>query len=138
MNYLSVEKLSKAFGEKILFKDISFGLDAGEKKALIARNGAGKSTLARLVVGLWAPTAGGIYLDGQSTYTHERGSFGESTSAVGSAKYGASRWLASTMRSSRSRPGSNRQVAHAGSPWILARQGRMRGQPPINFSNRSN
>ena len=30
-----------------------------------------------LIVGLWAPTAGGIFLDGQSTFAHERGSFGE-------------------------------------------------------------
>ncbi len=62
MNYLSVEKLSKAFGEKVLFKDISFGLDAGEKKALIARNGAGKSTLMQILVGKESADKGRVVL----------------------------------------------------------------------------
>ena len=44
MNYLSVEKLTKGVGERILFQDISFGLDQGQKTALIARNGTGKTT----------------------------------------------------------------------------------------------
>ena len=43
---------------------------------VIGPSGAGKSTLARLVVGLWRPTTGGIFLDGQSTFLHERASFG--------------------------------------------------------------
>lgn len=62
LNYLSVEKLSKAFGDKVLFKEISFGLDAGEKKALIARNGAGKSTLMQILVGKEAADAGRVVL----------------------------------------------------------------------------
>ncbi|MER2510105.1 MAG: type I secretion system permease/ATPase [Amaricoccus sp.] len=60
-----------------LIRNVSFQIEAGELLGIVGPSGAGKSTLARLVVGLWAPTAGGIYLDGQSTYTHERGSFGE-------------------------------------------------------------
>jgi len=52
MNYLSVEKLSKSIGEKLLFDQISFGLEKGDKTALIARNGAGKSTLLNIVAGL--------------------------------------------------------------------------------------
>lgn len=51
MNYLSVERLSKSFGIKPLFHEISFGLNAGDKKALIAKNGAGKSTLMQVLVG---------------------------------------------------------------------------------------
>lgn len=62
LNYLSVEKLSKAFGDKILFKEISFGLDAGQKKALIARNGAGKSTLMQILVGKESADKGRVVL----------------------------------------------------------------------------
>ena len=63
--------------ERALLRNVSFRLEAGELIGVIGASGAGKSTLARLIVGLWAPTAGGIFLDGQSTFTHERGSFGE-------------------------------------------------------------
>jgi ATP-binding cassette subfamily F protein uup len=49
MNYLSVDQLSKRYGERILFEDISFGLAKGDKVALIANNGTGKSTLLRIL-----------------------------------------------------------------------------------------
>jgi len=49
MNVLSVENLSKHYGEKVLFRDISFGLEKGDKVALIARNGTGKSSLLRIL-----------------------------------------------------------------------------------------
>ncbi|MBK6445393.1 MAG: ABC-F family ATP-binding cassette domain-containing protein [Bacteroidetes bacterium] len=51
MNLLSVENLSKSYGEKILFDGISFGIAKGEKVALIARNGTGKTTLMRILAG---------------------------------------------------------------------------------------
>lgn len=60
-----------------LLRNVSFRIEPGEMVGVIGPSGAGKSTLARLVVGLWSPTAGGIFLDGQSTYRHERASFGE-------------------------------------------------------------
>jgi len=60
MNYLSVEKLTKAFGEKLLFEDISFGLSEGQKTALIARNGAGKSTLLKILAGKEIPDEGEV------------------------------------------------------------------------------
>lgn len=59
-----------------LLRNISFRIEAGELLGVVGPSGAGKSTLARLVVGLWMPTAGGIFLDGQSTFSHERSSFG--------------------------------------------------------------
>jgi ATP-binding cassette subfamily F protein uup len=51
MNLLSVEQLSKSFGTKDLFKKISFGINYGEKVALIAKNGQGKSTLINILKG---------------------------------------------------------------------------------------
>ena len=49
-NILSVENLYKSFGEKELIEDISFGINKGQKVALIARNGAGKSTLLNIIM----------------------------------------------------------------------------------------
>ncbi len=51
MNYLSVEAVSKSFGTKPLFNKISFGLNQGDRIALIAKNGSGKSTLLKILVG---------------------------------------------------------------------------------------
>ena len=51
MNYLSVEGLSKSYGIKTLFSDVTFGVEKGDKTALIASNGSGKSTLLRILVG---------------------------------------------------------------------------------------
>ena len=46
-NVLSVEGLSKRYGERLLFEDLTFGLGRGHRVALVARNGTGKSTLMR-------------------------------------------------------------------------------------------
>ncbi len=51
MNYLSVHKLKKRFGEKELFHDVNFGIDQGQKAGLVAANGSGKSTLLRILLG---------------------------------------------------------------------------------------
>ena len=45
MNFLSVENLTKSFGERILFSNVSFGIDQGQKVAIVAKNGSGKTTL---------------------------------------------------------------------------------------------
>jgi ATP-binding cassette subfamily F protein uup len=60
LNYLQVDNLSKAYGEKILFRNISFSIDKGQKVALIARNGTGKSSLMHILAGLEAPDSGKI------------------------------------------------------------------------------
>lgn len=52
MNYLSVENISKSYGLKTLFKDITFGIEKGQKIAFIAKNGTGKSTLLKVLAGL--------------------------------------------------------------------------------------
>ena len=52
MNYLSVENISKSYGERILFKDVSFGINKDQKIAFIAKNGSGKTTIMNMINGL--------------------------------------------------------------------------------------
>jgi ATP-binding cassette subfamily F protein uup len=52
MNLLSISEASKEIGDKLLYKDISFGIDENEKIAIIGVNGCGKSTLLRIIAGL--------------------------------------------------------------------------------------
>ena len=51
MNYLSVDSLSKSFGDNLLFENLSFGLQKVDKVAFVAANGAGKTTLMRMLTG---------------------------------------------------------------------------------------
>ncbi len=51
MNYLSVENLTKYYGDRVLFENLNFGLSKGDRVALIAANGAGKSTLLKILAG---------------------------------------------------------------------------------------
>ena len=51
MNYLTLENISKTYGEKILFQDISLQISKGQKIALVAKNGTGKTTLLRVISG---------------------------------------------------------------------------------------
>ena len=60
MNYLSVERLTKSFDEKQLFEEITFGLDQGQKAALVGVNGCGKSTLLKVIAGLLHPNSGEV------------------------------------------------------------------------------
>lgn len=60
MNILQVEHLSKSYGEKILFHDISLGISKGQKVALIARNGTGKTTLMNVIAGIDSADSGRI------------------------------------------------------------------------------
>jgi ATP-binding cassette subfamily F protein uup len=58
MNYLSIENISKSYGDQLLFEGIGFGLERGDKAALIARNGTGKTTLLRILAGKEASDSG--------------------------------------------------------------------------------
>jgi len=58
MNYLSAENLALSFGEQMLFEDLTFGLEKGDKTALIAKNGSGKTTLLRILMGKMASDSG--------------------------------------------------------------------------------
>lgn len=60
MNLLSVNQLSKSFGDKVLFRNINFGINYGDKVALIAKNGSGKSTLFKILQGIEIPDSGEV------------------------------------------------------------------------------
>lgn len=49
MNLLSVEGISKSYGERTIFEPLSFGVSIGQKIALIAKNGSGKTTLLKII-----------------------------------------------------------------------------------------
>ena len=61
---LTVENLTKSYGDKLLFEDISFGINAGQKVALIARNGYGKSSLLDILTGKVLQDSGRVTLRG--------------------------------------------------------------------------
>ncbi|WP_372973276.1 ABC-F family ATP-binding cassette domain-containing protein [Muriicola sp.] len=58
MNLVSVEEISKGFGERILFSGLSFGINAGQKIALIAQNGTGKTSILNILAGKDQPDTG--------------------------------------------------------------------------------
>lgn len=60
MVYLQVENLTKSFGDRLLFENISFGIDQGQRVALIAQNGTGKTTLLNLLIGRESQDSGTI------------------------------------------------------------------------------
>jgi len=60
MNLLSVESVSKRYGERLLFGEISFGIQKGQKTALVAKNGTGKSSLLKIIAGLEPPDSGNV------------------------------------------------------------------------------
>jgi ATP-binding cassette subfamily F protein uup len=62
VNYLSVENISKSFGERTLFKDISFGINKDQKIAFIAKNGSGKTTIMSIINGLDESDTGQVVL----------------------------------------------------------------------------
>lgn len=68
MNYLSADNISKTYGDQELFSGLQFGLQKGEKTALVANNGAGKSTLLKILIGRETPDTGQVTLrDGVKT-----------------------------------------------------------------------
>lgn len=60
INYVSVESVAKAFGEKVLFNDLSFGINQDQKIGLIAKNGAGKTSLLDILAGKQKPDSGQV------------------------------------------------------------------------------
>ncbi len=62
MNYLSVENISKSFGERTLFANLSFGINKDQKIAFIAKNGSGKTQIMRMINGDDEPDTGQIII----------------------------------------------------------------------------
>ena len=60
MNLLSVENIAKAYGEHVLFSDISFGINKDQKIALIAKNGSGKTSILNILSGIDTPDSGQV------------------------------------------------------------------------------
>ncbi|MEM9362759.1 MAG: ABC-F family ATP-binding cassette domain-containing protein [Bacteroidota bacterium] len=60
MNLLTVENIAKSYGELVLFSKISFGINKGQKIALVAKNGSGKTSILNIVSGEDVPEAGHI------------------------------------------------------------------------------
>ena len=62
MHYASIENISKTFGVRTLFKNITLNVEEGDKIALVARNGSGKSTLLKIITGLDTPDEGTVWV----------------------------------------------------------------------------
>ena len=60
MNLLSVENIGKSYGERVLFQDISFGVNKDQKIAFIAKNGDGKTTVLNILSGKDTPDSGQV------------------------------------------------------------------------------
>ena len=60
MNILNIEHIHKIFGDKVIFDDISCGIDQGEKIGIIGVNGTGKTTLLRVIAGEEEPDEGQV------------------------------------------------------------------------------
>ncbi len=60
MNYVSIENVAKAFGERVLFKNISFGINEGQKIGFVAKNGTGKTSLLDIIAGDEEPDEGQV------------------------------------------------------------------------------
>jgi ATP-binding cassette subfamily F protein uup len=60
VNYLSVENVTKAYGERELFSNLSFGINEGDKVGFVAKNGTGKTSLLNILSGADTPYAGNV------------------------------------------------------------------------------
>ena len=82
--YLDVQHLTKSFGSRVLFDDISFGIAEGQKVGLVARNGSGKSTLLSILAGTEGYDAGTIIFrrDLRVGYLEQSPKFNESDTVL--------------------------------------------------------
>ena len=71
-NVLSVEGLTKRYGEKLLFEGLTFGLSAGQRVAIVAKNGSGKTTLMKSICGIEPSEAGKIVFSSNVSWSYLR------------------------------------------------------------------
>ena len=62
MNYLSVENISKSFGARTMFENVSFGINKDQKIAFVAKNGTGKTTILNIITGNDFPDSGQVVM----------------------------------------------------------------------------
>jgi len=60
VSYIQIENLTKSVGERMLFADVTFGVNQGDKIGLIAKNGTGKTTMLRIIAGIESPDSGKV------------------------------------------------------------------------------
>ena len=92
-SFLQVENISKSYGDKVLFRNISFNINEGDKIALIAPNGTGKSSLLKILAGVDSSDRGGeikfmrnikvAFLDQNTSFNPERTLYDEVYSRLG-------------------------------------------------------
>lgn len=63
MNYITAENLTKSYGIRTLFEDISFTVNEGDKIAIVAKNGSGKSTLLKILMGRETADSGNVFVN---------------------------------------------------------------------------
>ncbi|AQX03823.1 ABC transporter [Elizabethkingia meningoseptica] len=63
MNYVTAENLTKSYGVKVLFENISFNINEGDKIAIVAKNGSGKSTLLKILMGKEIADRGNVVIN---------------------------------------------------------------------------
>lgn len=59
-NILTLEEISKSYGDRLLFGDVTFGVEQGDKIGIVARNGTGKTTLLRIIAGIESADSGTV------------------------------------------------------------------------------
>ena len=84
VSYLQIEELTKSYGDRVLFSDVTFGINEGDKVGLIAKNGTGKTTLLRIIAGLEDYDSGKItfHNDLRVGYLEQMSSFFSSKSVI--------------------------------------------------------
>lgn len=84
MNIITVENISKGYGDKLLFKDITFGINSDERIGLIGVNGVGKSTFLKIIAGVEAPDSGRRIINQQANiqYLFQNPEFDETSTVL--------------------------------------------------------
>lgn len=70
MNLLTVQQVTKGYGDRILFQNITLGLNEGDKIGIIGVNGTGKSTLLKMIAGIESPDSGNIITNRNTTISY--------------------------------------------------------------------
>lgn len=70
MNIVTLEKINKTYGDKVIFKDVTFGIDDSDKIGIVGINGAGKSTLLNLIIDKAYAESGNVILNNSLRIEH--------------------------------------------------------------------